>query len=96
MSVGEMQYCFIHERGTTDIVLILRMMQEEYHAKGKKLYICFVDQEKAFDRVQRKVLEWALKKKEIPEVLVISVMILYEGAKTRGRVDCLLSDELEV
>ena len=45
-------------------------MQEENHAKGKKLYMCFVDPEKAFDRVPRKVLEWALRKKDIPEVLV--------------------------
>ena len=36
--------------------------------------------EKAFDRVPRKVLEWALRKKGIPEVLVRSVMSLYEGA----------------
>ena len=33
-------------------------MQEEYHAKGKKLYMCFVYLEKDLDRVPRKVLEW--------------------------------------
>ena len=38
-------------------------MQEEHHAKGKKLYICFVDLDTAFDRVPRKVLEWALRMK---------------------------------
>ena len=27
------------------------MLQEEYHAKGKKLCICFVNLEKDFDRV---------------------------------------------
>ena len=43
----------------------------------------FMDIEKAFDRVPRKVLEWALRKKGIPEVLVRSVMNLYEEAKTR-------------
>ena len=37
------------ERGTIDAVFILRRMQEEYYAKGKKLYMCFVDLEKAFD-----------------------------------------------
>ena len=58
------------------------MMQAEYHAKRKKLYMCFVGIEKTFNRVPRKVLEWALSKKEIPEVLVRSVMSLYEGAKT--------------
>ena len=42
------------------------------------------------------LLERALKKKEIPEVLVISVMSLYEGAKTRVRVDCELSEQFKV
>ena len=48
----------------------------------KKLYMCFVDLEKAFERVLRKVLEWAMRKTERPEVVVRSVMCLYEGAKT--------------
>ena len=53
--------------------------------------MCFVYLEKAFDRVPRKVLEWALRKKEIPEVLIRSVRSLYEGAKTRDRVNSELS-----
>ena len=91
-----MQFGFIPERGIIDAVFILRRMQDEYHAKGKKLYMCFVDLEKTFDRVPRKVLEWALRKKGIPEVLDRSVMSLYEGAKTWVRVDSELSEELEV
>ena len=58
--------------------------------------MCFVDLEKAFDSVPRKVLEWAMRKKGIPEVLVISVMSLYEGTKTRVRVDYELSEEFYV
>ena len=65
-----MQFCFMSERQKIDAVFILRRMQEEYHAKGKKLYMCFVDLEKALDRVPRKELEWAMRKKEISEVLV--------------------------
>ena len=57
----------------------------------KKLYMCFVDLEKAFDRVLRKVLEWAMKKRGIPEVMVKAVMSLYKGAKTRVRVGLELS-----
>ena len=49
----------------------------------KRLYMRFVDVEKALDRVPRKVLEWAMGKKFISYVLVRSVMSLYEGAKTR-------------
>ena len=73
-----MQFGFMPERGTIDAMSILRMMQKEYHAKGKKLYMCFMDQEKAVDRVPRKVSEWAMRKKGISEVLVRSVMSLYE------------------
>ena len=58
-----MQFGFLPEKVTIDAVFILRRMQEEYHATGNKLYMCFVDREKAIDRVPRKVLEWALRKK---------------------------------
>ena len=95
MSVDEMQFGIMPERGTIYPVSILRRLQEEYHAKGRKLYMCFVDQEKASDRVPRKVLEWALRKKEIPEVLVRSAMSLHEGANTRVGVHSELSDEFE-
>ena len=49
---------------------ILRRMQEEFCGREKKLYMCFVDLEKAFDRVPRKVMEWTLRKKSLSEVLV--------------------------
>ena len=71
-------------------------MQEEYDAKGKTLCMCFVYLDKSFDRVPRKVLEWALTKKGIPEVFVRSVMCLYEGAKTRVGMDSVLFEEFEV
>ena len=60
VSVDELQFCIMPERGTLDAVFILRRLQEECHAKGKELYICFVDLEKAFDRVPWTVLEWAM------------------------------------
>ena len=96
VSDNEMQFGFMLERETIDAVSILRRMQEEYYAKGKKLHMCFVDLEKASDRVTRKVLEWALRKKEIPEVMVRSVMSLYEGANTRVRADSELYEDLRL
>ena len=58
--------------------------------------MCFVDLDKAFDRVPRKVLEWTLRKQGIPDVFMRAVMSLYEGAKTRVTVDSELSEEFEV
>ena len=57
VKVDEMQFGFMPGKGTIDAVFILRRLQEEYLDKEKKLYRCFVDLEKAFDRVPRKVLE---------------------------------------
>ena len=96
VKVDEMQFGFMPGKGTIDAVFILRRLQKEYLDKEKKLYMCFVDLEKAFDRVLRKVLEWAMRKRGVPEVMVRAVMSLYEGAKTRVRVGLELFEEFEV
>ena len=88
-----MQFCFMPERRTVDALFILRRLQEGCHAKRKKLYMYFVDLEKAFDRLLRKVLEYSMRKKE---VLDRPVMSLYGGENTRFRVDSDLSEEFEV
>ena len=41
--------------------------------------MCFVDIEKAFDRVPRKVMKWAMRKKGLSEVILWVVMSLYVG-----------------
>ena len=51
-------------------------MQEEYRHKKKKLFMYFVDIEKAFDRVPRKVMEWAMRKKDLLKVIVRAMMSL--------------------
>jgi len=49
-------------KGTTDAIFIVSHMQEKVRAKGKMLYFGFVDLEKAFDRVPREVIRWAMRK----------------------------------
>ena len=70
VTFDKMSFDFMPERGTIDSLFMLTMLQEEYHAKGKKLYMCFVDVAKVFDRVPRTVLKWAMRRKGMPEVLV--------------------------
>ena len=61
--MDDMQIGYVLGKGTIDAVFILRIIQEEYLSKEKKLYMCFVDEEKSFDGVSRKVVEWAMRKK---------------------------------
>ena len=94
--IDEIQFGFMPGKGTTRALFILRRMQKEFRGRGKKLYMRFVDLEKAFDRIPRKVMEWALRKKGLAEVLVEAVMTIYEGSRTKVRVGSGTSDEIGV
>ena len=41
----------------TDVLLVVRRMQEEHRDKERKLCMCFVNTDKAFDRIPRKVYQ---------------------------------------
>ena len=45
---------------TTDMIFILRQLQEKYLKNDKELYLVFVNLEKAFDRVLRVLIESSL------------------------------------
>ena len=96
VKVDQMQFGFMPRRSTVDAIFILSRMQENYLEKNRKLFICFVDLEKAFGRVLRKVIEWVLRKKLVPEKLVQAVMSRYKGAKTRAKVGGGHSEEFYV
>ena len=77
-----MQFGFMKGKGTTDAIFMARQMQENFRVKGQKLYFGFVDFLKAFDRVPREVISWAVHKLGVEEWLVSAVMSMYSGAKT--------------
>ena len=95
VTMDDMQFGFMPAKGTIDAVFNLRGVQEEYLAKRRKLYMYLVDVEKALGRAARIVVEWAMRKKGIPEVLVRAVIGLYKGAKTKVKVGTHLSEDFE-
>ena len=64
--------------------------------KRKDLSYAFVDLEKAFDRVPRDVVRWALRQLGVEEWLVQTVMAMYEKARTTVRTKQDSSEEFEV
>jgi exonuclease III len=94
--IDDMQFGFMPGRGTTDAIFIARQMQEKYQAANKTLYFAFIDLEKAFDRVPREVIWWAMRKVGIDEWLVRLVQSMYSDVRSRVRVGDGYSDEFPV
>ena len=63
----------------TGTIFVVRQMQEKFRAKGRKLYFGFVDLQKAFDRVPREDIRWAMHKLGVEEWLISAVMSMYTG-----------------
>ena len=94
--IDEMQCGFMSGRGTTDAIFIVRQLQEKHFAANKPLYMAFVDLEKAFDRVPRDVIWWAMHKLGIDEWLVRLVQSMYKDVRSRVRVGDGHSEEFGV
>ena len=77
-----MQFGFMPGKGTTDAIFVVHQVQEKFLAKKKHLYFAFVDLEKAFDRVPREVVRWALRMSGVDEWLVEAVMALFVDSST--------------
>ena len=80
VSIDDSQFGFVPGRGTTDAIFVARQLQEKYLAANKRLYMAFIDLEKAFDRVPRKVIWWVLRKLGVEEWIVRLVQGMYANA----------------
>ena len=96
VSIDDMQFGFMPGRGTTDAIFILRQMQEKYLAKKLSLFFAFVDLEKAFDRVPRTVIWWAMRKLGIDEWIIKIVQAMYANPRSSVRVNSSYSESFDV
>jgi hypothetical protein len=96
VQIDSMQFGFSPGKGTTDAIFIVRQMQEKFLNGKKDLWMAFVDLEKAFDRVPRQVVWWALRKMGVEEWLVKVIQAMYDGATTAVRLETGESGEFPV
>ena len=96
VKIHKVQFGFMPGKSTIDAIFIIRQVQEKYMEGNRKLYWCFVDLEKAFDRVPREVVYWSLRKRGVPERLVRMIKSLYSGARTVVRTKCGKTDAFDV
>ena len=88
IEIVDMQFGFMKGKGTSDAIFMARQMQENFRVKGKKLYFGFVDLEKAFDRVPREVISWAVRKLGVEEWLGIGSDVYVLSGRVVSASDC--------
>ena len=81
---------------TTGAIFTVRQLQEKYNQRKTKLYHIFIDLEKAFDRVPRKVIEWALRRKMVSKRMVEAIMALYVETRTSVKTVAGVSKDFDI
>ena len=94
--VSEEQGGFRKGKGCVDQIFAIRMIVEEYLAKGRKLYAAFMDLEKAYDRVDREALWNVLRIYGVGGQLLDGIKAFYREASACVRVDGELSESFDI
>ena len=94
--LGEEQLGFRKGRGTTDGMFSLRQLVEKRLEKQGQMALAFVDQEKAFDTVPRRMALTTLRWMGAPESEVKMIEAMYENTKARVVVGSGMSNEFQV
>jgi len=89
--IGKDQFGFRKGKGTRDAIATLRVLGERSLQRGKDLCICFVDYEKAFDRVDWRKMMWMLKDIGVDWRDRNLIAKLYLGQRAVVRIDGELS-----
>ena len=77
VDINSMQFGFVPGWGTMDAIFILCQLQGKHLGKHKLLYFAFVDLEKTFDLVPRKVLWWAMSRVRVEKWVLNAVNAMY-------------------
>ena len=94
--LDENQCGFRPMRGCQDQIFVLRQTIEKFYEKNKDLFLCFVDLEKAFDRVPRQKLYDILVEYGINGILLRAIKSMYVESRAAVRIDGEVSAWFEV
>ena len=80
----EEQSGFRPNRFTTDMMFVIRRLQELARKKQVPLYVCFIDLIKAYDSVDRTLLWTVLARFGVPQNMILVIRQFHDGGCARG------------
>ena len=79
------QFGFMPGRSIMEAIFLIRQVMERYREKKKDLHMVFIDLEKAYDKIPRNVMWWALDKHKVPTKYVGLIKDMYNNVVTSVR-----------
>ena len=93
----EEQCGFRPNRSTTDMIFVVRRLQEIRRKAGVSLFMCFIDLQKAYDTVDRTLLWQVLTRIGVPPQMIAVIQQFHDGMRACVRPDDgVCSDWFEV
>ena len=83
----EEQSGFRPNRSTTDMMFVIRRLQELARKKRIPLYVCFIDLTKAYDSIDRTLLCTVLARSGLPQDMISVIRYFHDGMRACVRLD---------
>jgi hypothetical protein len=84
-NVTENQFSFMLGRSTMEVIFLIRQLIERCKEKKKDLHMVFMDLGKAYDKVPRNVMWWALQKQKVSIKYITPIKDVYDNVVTSVR-----------
>jgi Reverse transcriptase (RNA-dependent DNA polymerase) len=81
-TVSKNQFGFMPGRSTMETIFLIRQLMERHREQKKDLHMIFIDLEKAYDKIPRNIMWWALKRKLVPTKYVNLIKDMYTNVVT--------------
>ena len=92
----ETQCGFRHNRSTSDMIFVVRLIMEKSREQHRELLMCFVDLSKAFDTFDRSMLWEIPAKSGCPEKFISLIRQFHDGMEARVKVGNSMSEPFGV
>ena len=86
---------FRANRSTVDHVFTLKTVMEKCREFNKLLHMCFIDIQKAYDSVNRKLLWKICRHYELAEKIVKLLQLIHKNTRAKVRINSELSDSFD-
>jgi Reverse transcriptase (RNA-dependent DNA polymerase) len=80
--ISKNQFGFMFERFTMEAIFLIRQLMKRHREQKKDLHMIFIDLEKAYDKVPRNIIWWALERKRVPTKYVTLIKDMYTNVVT--------------